>query len=143
MLNSLRVALTAGAVALAFLVSPNVKADQVYNCQFIDMVTLNDDGKLGRYPRHNEVLRQNNPLIIDTASGIIRIGTPATIWRWSIIQQGNNSMDWIIAPDPTLGVRNSITNFIRLRTWNENRLVTVIYFGLTSLHSGTCSRIGS
>jgi hypothetical protein len=83
-----------GLIALAANTSSH--AAGIYRCDVLDAMEP-VGGKMVRNASTAETVKVFNPIIVDTATGLLRSGADQTRWQWKVKQQGSSSNDFIAA----------------------------------------------
>src|SRR4051794_9277350 len=83
------------ALLLVMSTTPTLAAG-LYRCQAKDAVSLEDDGTLGRDKRWPSMHKRYETIIVDTATGTVRLGndTPQT---WTILGKGSPDDHFVVA----------------------------------------------
>ena len=131
-----------------FLLSPHPgytsPAAKMYRCHVKDMVSLQDDGMLGKDGSSKFYIREYDGIIVDTLTGVITYADGRRE-RWKIIQHGNNENDRVLIPsqltNPDELIRAAATDFIRVRDWPHKAPPKWIAFALSTLITGLCEAL--
>ncbi|MEG9525074.1 MAG: hypothetical protein MIL41_04780 [Hyphomicrobiales bacterium] len=112
-------------------------AGGLYRCSAEDIRHLDKEGRLGTYIDSGPARGALGTFVIDTDTGSFR--GPAGAAQWRIIQQGNESSDFVATPG--LSERAAVTDYIRVRAWKLEASVTFFRVGLTTVTTGRCEAI--
>ncbi|TXN46304.1 hypothetical protein [Methylobacterium sp. WL7] len=125
------------ALAITLLASHSAVAGELYRCSAKDVVRVEDDGTVGRYP--NNFWRDHwAGFLVDTDSGTIR-RQAAEIEKWTVIQKGGTANDFVASRLP--GLVSASTDLIRVRAWAEKPAITFIVFSLSMMVTGVCEAV--
>lgn len=131
----------AALVVLAFVtMTTPVTAQQILRCTPVSGVSMADDGSI--HPMRSGTVFFS-PLLIDLATGAVRLGGSSTVQQYRVAQRGDGANDWVLVPNsvparPEFDLRNAASDFIRVRAWSDLPKVTFLHFLLSSLITGTC-----
>jgi hypothetical protein len=128
-----------GLTALLVMMTTPTLATELYRCHAKDAVSLEDDGTLGRDKRWPSMHKRYETIIVDTATGTVRLGndTPQT---WTVLGNGGPDEDFVVAAAPH-DPSQAASDIIRIRAWKDMKDVLFIWYGLSSVVTGTCEPI--
>lgn len=115
---------------IAIVVTTSSHAAELYRCEVTEAMEP-VKGKLTSNASTDRTIKMYNPIIVDTATGVLRIGADQYPWYWKVKQQGNASMDFIAA-------HAQGTDSITLRVW-EKPVQMIITDGHLTIVVGVCS----
>ena len=121
--------------ALGMALSHPVRAE-LYRCEIVDGASL-INGRIGRDASTAAWAHLQNPIVVDTDSGYVRLGTDGKGDRWAIRQRGNSSYDFV-AVSNRLDPESDMGSILSLRVW-ERPVQALLVTNHFSLSSGTCS----
>ena len=126
------------AVLLLMMTTPALAAG-LYRCDAKDAVSLQDDGTLGRDKVAESSRNKYEKIIVDTATGAMRVGDD-TPQIWTILSKGGPDNDFVAAAMPYHDPSQGVSESIRVRAWTGMETVLFVWHGL-SVVSGTCEPI--
>jgi hypothetical protein len=128
-----------GLTTLLLVMTTPTLATGLYRCHAKDAVSLEDDGTLGRDKRWPSMHKRYETIIVDTATGTVRLGndTPQT---WTVLGNGGPDEDFVVAAAPH-DPSQAASDIIRIRAWKDMKDVLFIWYGLSSVVTGTCEPI--
>jgi len=98
---------------------------EVYRCELTDTFRL-ERGQIIR-DRETEFWRDLlHPVVVDTGTGMVRMGPDGTPLRWGILQQGAGEWDFV-AVQPAYG--DAVLSTIRIRVWEDPVQIVVAVNG--------------
>jgi hypothetical protein len=107
---------------------------EVYRCQVTDAFKL-ECGHIIR-DRETEFWRDLlHPVVVDTETGMVRMGAEGTPLRWSILQQGSGEWDFVAA----LRGDTSLST-IRIRVWEDPVQIVITVNGFM-FAAGLCQPV--
>ena len=127
------------AALLLVMTTTPALATGLYRCQEKDAVSLKDDGTLGRDKRWPSMHKRYETIIVDTATGTVRLGNDAP-QTWTVLGHGGPDDDFVVAAAPH-DPNQAASDIIRVRAWKDMKDVLFIWTGLSSVVSGTCEPI--
>lgn len=80
-----------------------------------------------------QTIKFYNPILVDTATGLLRFGADQSQWQWKVKQRGSGSNDFIAAHE--MG-----TDAITLRVWQKPVEMVITENHLTTV-TGVCSEL--
>jgi hypothetical protein len=156
MINMIRI-LPTSALMLLIGVSSADAVGELFRCTPLEGVSFTDNGTLNRLNRLEGLY-----VLIDTASGMIRFGDHKTgaeaKVEWRVVQEGSDVNDFVAIPQPEYGekevalgmtvtevvnsaARSAVTNWIRVRAWEDKPIVTFVWAGLDAITTGVCTQV--
>ena len=128
-----------GLTTLLVMMTTPTLATELYRCHAKDAVSLKDDGTLGRDRVAEDMRKSYETIIVDTATGIIRLGND-TPQSWVILGKGDPDNEFVASAVPYRDPSQAASDIIRIRAWIGIGMKTVlfIWYGLSSVVSGTC-----
>lgn len=117
---------------IALLANTPSHAAGIYRCEVSDAMEP-VGGKMVRNASTAQTIKFYNPIIVDTATGLLRFGADQSQWRWSVKQKGTGSRDFI-------GAHEQGTDSITLRVWREPVEMLITDNHLTAV-VGVCSEL--
>ena len=129
-----------GLTALLLVMTTPALSTGLYRCQEKDAVSLKDDGTLGRDKRWPSMHKRYESFIVDTATGTVRLGNDAP-QTWTVLGKGEPDNDFVVAAVPHHAPDQTASDIIRIRAWKDMKDVLFIWYGLSSVVTGTCEPI--
>lgn len=117
---------------LALLANTYSHAAGIYRCEVLDAMEP-EGGKMVRSASTPQTIKFYNPIIVDTATGLLRFGADQSRWQWRVKQEGTASNDFIAAHEWG-------TDAITLRVWRKPVQMLITDNHLTAV-VGICSEL--
>jgi hypothetical protein len=134
------------AMALLLAVAGNAAFAQehkTYRCKVVDVVHVGEDGRLRLDSNPKDMVRYlYDGVVVNTLTGAVTYPDGNRV-VWNVVQRGREK-DYVLTRPTVPGLpleqiwASEVTDFIRIRTWNEQPTVRLLVFGLNSLASGFC-----
>jgi hypothetical protein len=100
-----------GLIALALVATTSSHAAGLYRCEVLDAMEP-EGGKMVRNASTAQTIKFYNPILVDTATGLLRFGADQHEWQWKVKQKGSTANDFI-------GAHERGTDTITLRVWRK------------------------
>lgn len=124
------------ALLLSVITAAPAAADQLYRCELLDGASVNEAGRFERSAADELMRRSMNPVVVDTATGVVRVGRGAAIWRWRVFQRGSDQMYWYIGR-PDADPQALVVSYLRITPWTSP---PVIFLSTpTATFAGRCA----
>jgi hypothetical protein len=134
------------AMALLLAVAGNAAFAQehkTYRCKVVDVVHLGEDGRLRLDGNPKDMMRYlYDGVVVNTLTGAVTYPDGNRV-VWNVVQRGPEN-DYVLTRPAVPGLpleqnpASVVTDFIRIRAWNEQPTVRLLVFCLNSLASGFC-----
>jgi hypothetical protein len=131
------------ALTLNFRVAVGQNDAKTYRCAAKDVVSLQDNGTLGKDAVTEAHRKRIDGILIDTLTGAITY-PDGSREVWSVIRKGSDANDYVLMPrsfyqqDAKEAAVTAATDFIRVRAWSREPQVKFMVFALSILLTGTC-----
>jgi hypothetical protein len=123
------------AILIVALAMPAHAAD-LLRCNAVDSVSATDQGTLTDTSGEAKFgMTMYEEFIIDLTTGAMRQPYGGTK-SWVLMQQGDGGNDWVYSPTQTSA--DTGLEFVRIRDWASQSVITFIAFSLSTLITGTC-----
>ncbi|MCA0320737.1 MAG: hypothetical protein LCH88_22010 [Proteobacteria bacterium] len=123
------------ALTIACAQIASARSDTLYRCELLDSAHVNEAGRFERIATYENMRAQMNPVLVDTSTGVVRVGRPATIWRWRVFQRGNSDMYWYLGR-PDADPQALVVSYLRITPWTSPPLIFLSTS--TATFSGQC-----
>ncbi len=77
-----------------------------------------------------------NPVLVDTSTGVVRVGRPAVVWRWRVFQRGNEQMYWYLGR-PDADPQALVVSYLSITPWTSPP--TIFLSTPTATFAGRCT----
>jgi len=116
----------------------------LFRCELISEARLLDDGRFEDPKYRSPIFQSFTPVIIDTKTGIVRLGPEGQVFYYNVVQVADIGNDWILdrttrnnTKTPT--IPNIYYDIVRIRTWKDP--ILIMMFEQDGVMSGTCQKV--